>query len=265
MTSGVLMFAFDDPLISYTDMAAWNAKRVHQWLDLPVTLVTDKPCDHTVFDQIILHSRPESSALRWRDRQAGVMWTNQDRCAAYHLSPYDHTVLMDADYIINSTDLLPLLAADYPLMCFRHAHDIATGLTLAEHDSFGMYQMPMWWATVVVFRRSRESSLIFDAWHMIQTHWDHYRNIYHIDRPMFRNDFALSIALCLVAGHNEWVYDIPWSMPTIMPGTHITQHDPDIVLTYQDHQQRTRRQQFRDSDFHAMDKFALGEIIAGSA
>ena len=265
MTRGVVMFAFDNPEISYTNIAAWNAKRVQQWLDLPVTLITDQPCDHPVFDQIILHTRPESNTVSWREQTAGIPWTNQDRYMAYALSPYQETVLIDTDYIINSRDLLSVLATDYPLMCFRRAHDIAIGSTLTEHETFGKYRMPMWWATVVIFRRSQESALVFDAWQMIQAHWDHYRNIYHIDRPMFRNDFALSIALCLVAGHCEWPYEIPWSMPTIMPGAELTEKDSDIVVTYQNSQQRSRRQHFCDSDFHAMDKFALGEVIARSS
>lgn len=265
MTTGVVMFAFDDPYISYTDMAAWNARRVHQWLDIPVTLITDRPCDHTEFDQIILHPRPQSSTVRWRDQTPGVTWTNQDRCAAYRLSPYDQTVLIDADYVINSDDLLSVLQTDYPLMCFRRAHDIATGETLADHQCFGEYRMPMWWATVVVFRRSQESLLIFDTWQMIQQNWDHYRNIYHIHRPMFRNDFALSIALCLVAGHCEWTHEIPWSMPTVMPGTQLIQQDSDMMIAYRDSQQRLRRQTFRDMDFHAMDKLALGDVIVSSA
>ena len=265
MTCGAVMFAFDNENVRYTDIAAWNAGQVQRWLDMPVTLITDRPCDNPVFDHVIIASRPPHSTVRWRDHKSGSAWFNQDRCKVYELSPYDQTLLIDADYIINSRDLLQVMSMPHDIMCFRHAHDIAHGSELTQHLTFGNYQMPMWWATVVMFRRSRATSMVFDSWQMIQQHWDHYRDIYHINQSVFRNDFALSIALCLTSGHTVFEQSIPWSMPCVMPGTALSMTGGTAEIQYHDHNQRPRRQTFRDQDFHAMDKFALGDLVGQSA
>lgn len=203
--------------------------------------------------------------MRWKTETTGAAWVNQDRCRAYDLSPYDVTLLVDADYIVNSSDLRSAMDTNQPLLCFDRAHDVATGTTLTDLSTFGRYRMPMWWATVVIFARSQTSSLIFDCWRMIQQHWDHYRDIYHINKPVFRNDYALSIALNLVSGHTISTQRIPWSLPTIMPGSSLSIVDNKFEIIYHDHRGRPRRQWINGHDFHAMDKFSLGGIVAGSA
>ena len=52
MTTGVVIFAFDNEHVDYTGMAAWSAHNIHRNLDLPVCLITDtKKPNCAAFDQ----------------------------------------------------------------------------------------------------------------------------------------------------------------------------------------------------------------------
>ena len=112
MTTGALIFAFDNDNTCYTHMAAWCARRVKQYLGLPVALVTDKwPACHSEFDQVILHPA-RSGGVRWfADYHNQAAWFNASRADAYDLTPWDQTLLIDADYVINSEDLAQHLQA----------------------------------------------------------------------------------------------------------------------------------------------------------
>ena len=88
-------------------MAEYTAKRIEHFLGLPVTVVTDEQSlpDKQTFkfnDTIIA----EPDATNIRDKQ---VWINKGRYQAYEFSPYDETLLLDTDYMVNSNKLNTLL------------------------------------------------------------------------------------------------------------------------------------------------------------
>jgi hypothetical protein len=58
MTRGVLLFAFNNDKVDYYSMAVATAKRANKFLNLPVTVVTDKTTDLSKytyqFDNVII-------------------------------------------------------------------------------------------------------------------------------------------------------------------------------------------------------------------
>jgi hypothetical protein len=105
--------------------------------------------------------------------------------------------------------------------------------------------------------------MIFEIMAMIRDNWAHYRRIYKINQATYRNDHALSIALCLLQGHTLNVPAIPWSMASLLPEHKLKQLDADNYrVEFQDQHQRTRWIELREQDFHAMGKQQLGEIVA---
>ena len=56
MTTGALIFAFNNEKTDYVRMAAWCANRVKQYLDIPVAIVTDAndPDLNRHFDRLIM-------------------------------------------------------------------------------------------------------------------------------------------------------------------------------------------------------------------
>ena len=269
MTTGVMMFAMGDG-IDYTALAAWNARRVHQYLNLPVCLVTDQAPTDPVFDHVVRVTSTAATASRYfADQDSLVSWHNHNRCDAMDLSPFDRTLLIDADYVISSDRLRMVIDYGADIMCFRTAYDVATGRDLVDLNHFGAHRMPMWWATVIAFSRTSVTRFVFDAWRMVRDNWRHYRDIYGIRDPLFRNDYAMTIALGIVSGHTLKVDAISWRMPTILPGTEFKLNSApwgEFQIFYRDDHDRLRTQNaFSQTDCHVMAKSQLTKIVSDAA
>lgn len=263
MTVGALIFAFNNEQIDYVAMAAWSAANIHRHLDIPVCVVTDKDTADTRFDKIIRVTRTGTDQQRqFADLNGRVTWYNQDRVDAYALSPWDQTLVLDADYVVASPQLSSLLQCPQPFLCHRSALDAVTGQSLDNLNFFGRDRMPMWWATVMMFRRDNTVQNIFDCMRMVRDNWQHYRDLYGIGRSAYRNDFALSIAQTIVTGHTLKTNDIRWPLITIMPEHRLKQIEPDGYQVTWQLSDRTWRLPLHGIDFHAMGKAQLGAIVA---
>lgn len=265
MKRGVLIFAYDNELIDYRAMAAWSARNIHRHLDLPVALVTDSPLDDNVFDQVIVCDKKSGNSKNFIDHAQHATWYNQNRADAFNLSPWEHTLLLDADYVVASDRLNLLWQIDRDVIVHRWAHDITGVYDFDGNNHFGRYRMPMYWATVMCFRRSHRIRQMFDIMHMVRTNWQHYRDLYHIGQPAYRNDIALSVALNVLDGHMGTDCSIPWSMASVLPADVLSQIDVDHYrIDFKDSQDRPKYIETRGQDFHAMGKKALGDIVANS-
>ena len=263
MTRGILIFAFDNKEIKYSSLADWSAGRIRRFLDLPTTVVTDSAVKLKHAD-VLNTAAPADNGLRWfEDLKQSVPWANKNRFNAYALSPYDETVLLDADYIVNSDTLLKAFTTGEDILPMGRAFDITNLTTYQSLNQFGGVQFPMSWATCVYFRRSTRAQLVFEMMQMIQDNWDFYRYIYKINKSQYRNDFALSIAMNTVHGNQGRWPVLPWNMASLDPEHHLTTVDPNTFeIKFIDKSRRLKRITVTDMDFHAMGKNYLGELIA---
>jgi hypothetical protein len=253
MTTGALIFAFNNEHIDYEAMARWSAKNIKRHLGIETRIITNADV------------APQIGGTRlFDDINESVTWYNANRMDAYTLSPWNQTLLLDADYVVASNQLQTLLDSDQDFLAHRCAYDITGKTDFIENNYFGQYRMPMWWATVIMFRRGNVSEQIFGMMRMIRDNWEHYRNLYGITRKTYRNDYALSIALNTVNGHVLDHAAIPWNLSTVT-------HDHVLRQTAQDQYRvdwLTYDQKPRwitmNQDFHAMGKGHLGDIVANS-
>ena len=250
MTTGVLIFAFNNEEIDYVKIAKWSAKNIERHLGLPTHIITEE------------EEEPEGVYSRkFDDLSNSVTWYNGNRVDAYALSPFDRTIVLDADYVVASDQLKCLLDLDQDFVAHKKAYDITDHPNFDEHNYFGNYRMPMWWATVMMFRRSQHAESIFESMQMIKSNWNHYKSLYQIGRTTYRNDFALSIALGIVNGHTLDYPAIPWDLPTVTHDQKLTQIDQDTYrVDFVTQDKRPKWVQLRQ-DFHAMGKGQLGEIV----
>lgn len=267
MTTGALIFAFNNEQTDYVAMAEWGAQRIRRHLGIPVAVVTNNSNHARIggFDKVI-HAEAVSGGTRWfEDYAKTVTWHNAGRVDAYALSPWKKTLILDADFVVCSDQLRNILDADQDFMCHRTAVNMSTGDELDGLNYFGRAHMPMHWATVMMFRRSNTAQYIFDSMNMIRDNWQHYRDLYAIDRSTYRNDFALSIALGIVNGHTTHAADIPWPLMNVMPEDTVNQIDQDCFeITFRDRSGTSRTVSWSGFDFHAMGKSHLEKIIAAS-
>ena len=265
MTTGALIFAFDNEAIDYVAMAAWSADNIHRHLDLPVCVVTDRDDVPGIFDKVVQIERTYSDARRtFEDIENPVTWYNQDRTNAYSLSPWDRTLLLDADYVIASDALRTVLQVDRDLLCHRWAYDMPNRDPAANNlNYFGSHSMPMWWATVIMFQKTAVSRFVFESMRMVRNNWRHYCDLYGVARGPYRNDYALSIALGIVSGHTSVTDEIPHAMINVLPDQTLKQQSQDqYQIIWRDSQSKDRYMQLRGVDFHAMCKGQLGAIVA---
>jgi len=58
MTTGALIFAFDNESTDYVTMAGWSARNIRRWLNIPTAVVTDAPPKIRDFEALIKSSVP---------------------------------------------------------------------------------------------------------------------------------------------------------------------------------------------------------------
>ena len=226
---GVLLFAYNNGITDYLEMAIRTAKRVNQFLNLPVSIVTDivdiKKYPN-VFDKIIT-SMPDTSNTR--DKK---VWINKGRYQAYDLSPYDETILLDTDYLVLDDSLLKLFKTDFDYKLMHH-NVTPNG---PSYEMMGETSLPYIWATVVVFNKTEKSRLFFDLIGRIQRNYRYYKRLYNIREGNYRNDYAFAIANNIINGYslNE-DQGIPWRMYTVdKPVKRIMLTDNFIRIYYED-------------------------------
>jgi hypothetical protein len=251
MTTGALIFARNNKHTDYVAMAEWSAKNIKRHLGIETHIVTDD-------------ARTDAGTRHFVD-VGTVTWHNTNRMDAYRLSPWDRTLVLDADYVVASDQLRSLLDCNEDFLAHRWAYDVTDINNFEGLNWFGDVAMPMWWATVMVFNKSKQAELIFKTMAMIRDNWTHYRNIYKISNTTYRNDYALSIALLVVNGHTLDHNSIPWRLASLTPEHRLTQLDQDRYrVDFVDSKNKKKWMELRQ-DFHAMGKKHLGDIVASTS
>lgn len=262
---GAILFAFNSPRYNYYKMAEYTAKRVNHFLNLPVTLVTDeesKPEGDHPFDKIITVTPDKNNIREYQ------VWINKGRYQAYELSPYDETLLLDVDYMVNSDKLLKLFEFDTDFCC----HDNTSFLMHpgAAQEVLSAYSFKTLWATVVMFRKTERAKQIFECLQMIQENYSHYADIHSFVAGVYRNDYALTLALRIANGHSTSSNDIiPWDLIHVGKNTSVYRNNDDefnteFTVMFDNWQRGKIRKEYtiiKDCDFHVMNKDNFVELI----
>ena len=206
---GVLLFAFNNGITDYYEMAIRTAKRVNQFLNLPVSVVTGPNTDFSkydyTFDNLFIENFDDSN------KKGREVWINKGRHKAFELSPYDETIILDTDYLINSDTLLKPFELYDDFMCHNSTSFIM--IPNAQQEKVSNKFINTCWATVIFFKKTDRTKRIFDCMQMVQNNYQHYANIFDMNSLMYRNDYSLTIALWIVNGHTQNQSDyIPWSL-----------------------------------------------------
>ena len=262
MTTGVLIFAYNNEHIDYLAMANWSAKNIRRHLDLPIALITNQRVpDNYYFEQIIYANTESKSTRKFNDIKESVTWYNGNRTDAYTLSPWKQTLVLDADYVVASNQLTEILKINQNFVAHQKAYDVTGNPAFDEHNYFGRNRMLMSWATVMMFRRSKQAEMIFNLMTMVKNNWDHYRSLYGVGKTTYRNDYALSIAQNILSGHTLTYPSIPWSLASVSHEHTLTQLEEDYYRVDFLNQEQKPKFITLNQDFHAMGKGHLGAII----
>lgn len=246
MTVGALIYATDGD-INYTKLAEHASLCVRKYLNIPTTIVNG---DKTI-----------TGRRSWADCDTPVLWRNNGRCNALDDSPYDKTLLIDADYLVFGDCLSQILSLNGHF--YAHNTRMYINEKVPKTERFGNLNTPMWWATVCVFDRSQYTRDVFDAWKMIEKNWQHYAQLFQFKQSPFRNDYALSLALLLVNGGEYPCTAIPWPLINVPDSCSITfeKHWEIEYTAHENKQQKLKQISVQDQDLHLMGKRNLEKII----
>mgnify|MGYP000196370655 CR=1 FL=1 len=206
MTRGVLIFAQNNSEIDYAKISLFAAEQVKRHLNVPVSLITDskdwllqsQPTAVEVFDQFITTWTDTQQTKRFYDGTLAsktLTWKNLNRSDCYDLTPYDETLVIDSDYIINSTNLSKIWNNQNDFLIYQDSFDLAQWRDDRSFRYLNQYAIPFYWATAFYFKKSNENQAFFDLVKHIKLNWSYFRALYNIDTTVFRNDFAFSIAI----------------------------------------------------------------------
>jgi hypothetical protein len=256
MTRGALLFAFNNPTTDYYKMAVACAKRIKHFLNLPVTIVTDSTVTSSEFN--IINVEAQSDNLK-----DNKVWNNKGRYRAYHLSPYDETLLLDTDYLVNSNQLLKLFDMYDDFMVPNRTSFVM--YPESEQERIGINGSYTVWATVILFKKTKRVEQIFDCLQMVQENYNHYCTLYNMLGGMYRNDHGLTISLSIVNGHLENKQDyVPWNLLHANKEVKIHRTNDNIFNTEYiafRTDNRTTYTILRDTDFHCLDKNMFMELV----
>ena len=257
MSKGIVIFAYNGAY-DYVDMARTSAALAKRHLKLPVTLITDQTVDYPEFDTVIVHERTDPVQLKMTDGEPKP-WHNQTRPTVYTLTPYEQTLVIDADYFIMNSELRNLFNTDLDFACYNTAQDI-TGVAELQ-SNIGSTSIPMQWATVIYFRQSELAEAVFDFMRYIRQNYEFYSLMYNFRADKYRNDFALSIAIQTLTGYNTGNFaQIPGTLDSLMLGTDIVDINDEGEMLYTYPSIITRDMRFsklKNTSVHILYKLSL--------
>lgn len=270
MSQGFLLFAHDNARVSYGALAAWCTKRLHQYLDRPVSLAADVTTvnnmiqagvDISVFDKIITSDSKTTQVKRYHDEL--LVFQNFDRSQAWDITPYDETIVLDTDVVIQSSMLNKLWDSKHSMIACQKSRHVL-GHLHTEFDYVSAYSVKFFWATVFYFRKDDEAQVFFNTCKWIKDNYWWHAKVHEFDSRLIRNDFLWSLAIHHMGGSagSDWMPTMPWALPYSMDRGMILEMKKDSIVLGHDSQQLCR---VSGKDVHVMNKidlqkFALQEL-----
>ena len=257
--TGAVIVANNTDRFNYVRLAEICAERVQRHLKIPVSLVTTSDVTSTVFDKIIIMESYEQNQRFFTATQEKTEWRNMGRTQVYDLTPYDRTLLLDADLFIQTNALLNHIKTNNDFAIARDVYDPTTGHIYKM--KFGKTQMDQCWATLVIFNKSELARNIFDMAQHVLNHYDYYCRLYNFADVPLRNDYAFTVACHLMGGYGQRHFDITgYALPNCDFYTDILELNTDNILIKYSKQEKTYVQRIK-SDLHMQNKLSLFERI----
>lgn len=250
-SQGFLIFAQNNSTVDYLKIALTNALLIQKYLNKPVSVVTDSltlkwpyhvenaQLLEDTFDQIIIQEKNSSfvNQRAYRDtiyHSVQDNFNNSTRASAYELSPYDETILIDADYLVFDDVLNGVWGSSEDILLNSEAIDLnGVPLTGAE-QRISDTGIRMYWATCIYFKKCERAKMLFSTTEHVRKHWDFYQLTYDFQGHLFRNDFAFSIAIHLMNDFEEANHFKSLPNPqllTVLDSDQAFSYDGDGVMT----------------------------------
>ncbi len=282
MTRGFLMHAYNNLEVDYGTMALCSALLIKKHLKTNsvalatsrdtidyMTSVHGEDLVNSAFDHIMVNEPERNVANRtFHDTRYSSKvqpYYNADRVTSFDLTPFDETILIDVDYLVLDGMFDSLWGSMEDLMVNKAVSDLSHTIDLNGFDSrFNEMSIPLYWATVVYFKKNERMRGLFNLMKFIKENYHFYQNLYQFSPSgYFRNDYALSIAIHMMHGQveNDSVVNLP--QPCMLVAT----ENDDLVgfnngkaVFVSESQQGKWRLHRVETNVHVMNKWSIGRM-----
>ncbi len=216
---GFLLHAFGHKDLDYGKLSVCCALSIKSNLkNNHITVVMDKGTERwltssvpkdilkTAFDTIIIPRERYPSGKRrhfdspWFNFQAN--FNNQNRVLSYTYSPYKETILLDIDYIVMNDNFDQVWGNSDDFLINKQVIDLQTNkFGSLEDQRLSNHGIPLYWATVVYFKKSPFAELFFNLVEYIREEYNFFQFLYGFKKGFYRNDFSFSIAAHIMSGY----------------------------------------------------------------
>lgn len=214
---GIVFFAYNTSEINYMRFAAVSAMFAKRHLDnVSISIVTrkgdlnwflqhDKNNLADIFDNIILSEyKGDENYRKFYDSPYTIFesnFQNRNKHKVINYTPYDNTLLLDVDYIIQNDDFKQFLESESDIRLFNHAEHI-TGEEMHDDEQwFHEHGIKLVWSTVICFNKHSElTNLFFNLWGHVSDNYEYYKFLYGFPGNLHRTDFCASIAAHILNG-----------------------------------------------------------------
>ena len=222
MSKGIIIFAQNNEYVNYAEQACACAGYARKNLSLfdeiclitnAETLESNETLINEYFDRVIVSDSFQPDNIRLFkdtvDKLEYASFKNMGRSEVYDLSPYDETLVIDADYFIMNDILDQVWDSENDVMINCKYRDVS-GRHKENIEYLDNFSIPMYWATVFYFKKSDFAENLFTLISHIKYNYKYYYYLYNCSGNLYRNDFAFSMALHILNG--SVAFDVP-SLP----------------------------------------------------
>lgn len=219
---GFLIHAYNNMEIDYGTMAVCCASLIKKNLKINnVALVTSNDTIswaaklhgndiiNACFDEIIIVDKDEQVADRTfydtRYTTKKQPYYNTNRVDSYSMSPFNETILIDADYLVLDNSIDSVWGVDENMLVNKGVKDLNHAKNPPGFDErFNEMGIPLYWATLVYFKKNEWTQSVFNLMKFIKSNYSYYKNLYGTSPSgFFRNDYAMSMAIHMMDGQVE--------------------------------------------------------------
>ena len=279
------MFAHNNEEIDYLRLAILNAKLIQKNTGIKnITVVTDphslkhnektlgKKFIKSAINNLIVVEKDKKFKQKnirlYKDTSHASKYLpfyNVNRCDAYDISPYDETILLDADYLILSDTLNHCWGHNNELMMNWKFQDIMYERKDPTLDRLYDMGITMYWATVVYFRKTEYVESFFNIVKHVRNNPQYYKDLYKWQGTLYRNDYSFSIAAHMMSGFVD--KGIP-QLPTTLYKSFDTDDihsaiDENTIVMYLEKPRSPgdfMLTKWQGIDLHIMNKWAINRI-----
>lgn len=204
MTVGVLFYAKNNGIYDYLKQAEVAAAMVRNIMKVPVGIVYDEKDDFEndkgLFDETIAVNFEEGNIRKYTDGNI-YNYFNIDRLDCFEISPFDETIVLDTDYLVQNDTLNQLWGFQIPLLMNSATRQATQWEEGPLNEVIAIGYPKLYWFTACYFHK--KDSFVRDFYELckeIQINYAYYSATYGMGVKLIRNDFIVSIASHIIGG-----------------------------------------------------------------